>query len=387
MLLNVKLDSILYADTPDFIPSFGSITTRSNRSLTTKDLNENLEKLVSLGKTIEVLEDSQTTEVEYNAFFSIQSENATLEIDRAVSLGCIIHIFAKENANVKYTAETGVVRKSLNKNESIKLVWNGEFWINTSEVFLNYVYPVGSLYWTTENINPSTLFGGTWEPIKDKFILSAGSTYKNGNTGGSASVVLTENNIPSHYHTMAHTHTYTPSGTVDKHEHTMSHRHDFSYTSSGAHSHCLTVYTGETRGGFSYTYAVNNTYDVGSYGCVVGSYAEGDLSTGAFVYDINDAHSTTPKYDEGTGGYARYANWGAKRNNSYKRTILQEEFHGHAGTSEEASSTNTDPAQPTFNAKKGETAETSATSGETGSSIGHDNMPPYITEYCWERTA
>ena len=36
------------------------------------------------------------------------------------------------------------------------------------------------------NTNPSVLFGGTWEQIKDKFILASGSTYANGATGGAA---------------------------------------------------------------------------------------------------------------------------------------------------------------------------------------------------------
>lgn len=46
-------------------------------------------------------------------------------------------------------------------------------------------HPVGSLYWSMEATDPSKLFGGTWEQIKDKFILSCGDTYANGSTGGS----------------------------------------------------------------------------------------------------------------------------------------------------------------------------------------------------------
>lgn len=48
------------------------------------------------------------------------------------------------------------------------------------------IYPVGSIYMSVNNTNPGTLFGGTWEQIKDRFLLSAGSTYTAGNTGGSA---------------------------------------------------------------------------------------------------------------------------------------------------------------------------------------------------------
>ena len=48
-------------------------------------------------------------------------------------------------------------------------------------------YPIGSIYLSVNNINPETIFGGKWEQIKDRFLLTAGDTYKSGATGGSAS--------------------------------------------------------------------------------------------------------------------------------------------------------------------------------------------------------
>ena len=69
-------------------------------------------------------------------------------------------------------------------------------------------HPVGSLYWSSQNTNPGSLFGGTWTQIKDKFILAAGDTYSNGATGGAATFTLTTANLPSH------THSFTPRGTV-----------------------------------------------------------------------------------------------------------------------------------------------------------------------------
>lgn len=50
------------------------------------------------------------------------------------------------------------------------------------------IYPVGSVYMSVNNVNPSTIFGGTWEQIKDKFLLACGDTYNNGETGGSATI-------------------------------------------------------------------------------------------------------------------------------------------------------------------------------------------------------
>ena len=62
------------------------------------------------------------------------------------------------------------------------------------------IYPVGSIYMSVNSTNPSTLFGGTWEQIKDKFLLSCGDTYSNGSTGGEATHTLTVDEMPSHTH-------------------------------------------------------------------------------------------------------------------------------------------------------------------------------------------
>ena len=71
--------------------------------------------------------------------------------------------------------------------------------VNTSGVN----FPVGYIYLTTDNsTSPASLFGGTWERIKDRFLLGAGDTYSNGDTGGEATHTLTENEMPIHRHDM-----------------------------------------------------------------------------------------------------------------------------------------------------------------------------------------
>lgn len=66
----------------------------------------------------------------------------------------------------------------------------------------NKIYPVGSIYMSVNSTNPSTLFGGEWERIKDTFLLACGDTYDGGSTGGSADSV-----VVSHNHTqVGHTH-------------------------------------------------------------------------------------------------------------------------------------------------------------------------------------
>ncbi|MGN8763939.1 phage baseplate protein [Hornefia butyriciproducens] len=60
--------------------------------------------------------------------------------------------------------------------------------------------PVGSIYLSIDPTDPSTLFGGTWERIQDRFLLAAGSTYRAGGTGGEATHTLTAAELPSHTH-------------------------------------------------------------------------------------------------------------------------------------------------------------------------------------------
>lgn len=68
------------------------------------------------------------------------------------------------------------------------------------ENILSKVYPVGSIYMSLAPTNPADLFGGTWERLKDRFLLAAGDTYSAGATGGEATHTLTKDEMPSHNH-------------------------------------------------------------------------------------------------------------------------------------------------------------------------------------------
>ena len=66
-------------------------------------------------------------------------------------------------------------------------------------------YPIGSVYISFSSANPSTYFGGTWERIKGRFLLSADdSTYRTENTGGEANHTLTIDEMPSHNHAIGY---------------------------------------------------------------------------------------------------------------------------------------------------------------------------------------
>lgn len=86
------------------------------------------------------------------------------------------------------------------------------------------IYPVGSIYLSVANTNPATLFGGTWQRIRDVFLLASGSSYPLGSTGGEAQHTLTIEEMPSHRHETYRTMTgksadeiYIPSSSATAH--------------------------------------------------------------------------------------------------------------------------------------------------------------------------
>lgn len=69
-------------------------------------------------------------------------------------------------------------------------------------------YPIGSIYMNVDDVDPSTLFGGTWTKLENRFLLAKGSTYTTLEaTGGEATVTLKESEMPRHTHIQnAHSH-------------------------------------------------------------------------------------------------------------------------------------------------------------------------------------
>ncbi len=52
---------------------------------------------------------------------------------------------------------------------------------------IDLIYPIGAIYLSTSAISPEILFGGEWEPLKDRFLVGVGDTYASEETGGDAS--------------------------------------------------------------------------------------------------------------------------------------------------------------------------------------------------------
>jgi len=142
------------------------------------------------------------------------------------------------NANIPIyqygtTAPGNTAATSWAANSMVSLTYDGTAWrindvgandalINSvTASLINTIYPVGSLYMAVNSTSPASMFGGTWEQIKDKFILSAGDTYAAGTTGGAATHnhttaghTLTVTEIPSHSHAMRNAVLYREPGYV-----------------------------------------------------------------------------------------------------------------------------------------------------------------------------
>ena len=69
-------------------------------------------------------------------------------------------------------------------------------YIISARTLVDQIYPVGSIYVSTKETSPSSLFGGNWTKIKDKFLYATSATGDAGKNGGSSTT------------------SYTPAGTI-----------------------------------------------------------------------------------------------------------------------------------------------------------------------------
>ena len=76
----------------------------------------------------------------------------------------------------------------------------------TLEKLRNQMYPVGSLYFSTNSTSPATIYGGTWERYgKGRTLVSVNESdtdFTAGTTGGEKTHVLTVDEMPKHRHTV-----------------------------------------------------------------------------------------------------------------------------------------------------------------------------------------
>lgn len=81
--------------------------------------------------------------------------------------------------------------------DGLSYLWNKiKGWVNSHE------HPVGSVYITiSSSFNPANQWGGTWSKIAEgQCLIQAGNNYTLGSTGGEATHVLGNSEMPSHDH-------------------------------------------------------------------------------------------------------------------------------------------------------------------------------------------
>lgn len=146
------------------------------------------------------------------------------------------------------------------------------------KTLVDILYPVGSIYLTATGAHPASLFGGTWERIKDTFLLGAGDVYAAGDTGGAAEVTLLATQIPKHIHPV--------NGKTNNYSETPTYRLPYVETGTGDETVGLTSegYGTGTLAGYA---AMNSVYQAHKH--IISVWSDSNTVGGG-------AHNNMPPY-------------------------------------------------------------------------------------------
>lgn len=352
MIIDTSLDTLMLPALPTYQNEFG--TKRLNGGLTTAECADGVMIWGRRQRPFPVTETSETTKVEAHCTFEVTTAGIELTIADATFAGCEAKVINASDGTI--TVKGGV--SGLNGSSdaltipprAMLFLTFFEGWITSNSTYSgnNEVsdfekriflasHPPTTLYWTSDPRNPGDIYGGTWKQIKDRFILAAGDTYSNGETGGNANTTLAEENLPRH------SHSFTPNGRV-----TVTNNPIFKgteATSGGMSDRATGSFVAVTRwttstswGNSSITSHISGNVsrsEISHYGNTGGELASGTDSK----YTINVAHT---------------------HNFTAKGSISGGEY-SFTGTED--------------------------TTSATGSGTAFSNMPPYEGKYCWERVA
>lgn len=88
------------------------------------------------------------------------------------------------------------------KEKTVEFKWPIHY---MGKALLDLLHPVGSIFQSTDSTSPAKLFGGTWEQIKDVFLLAASDSHAASSTGGEETHVLTAAEMANHTHVYDYT--------------------------------------------------------------------------------------------------------------------------------------------------------------------------------------
>lgn len=179
---------------------------QNGKKLTTEDftsaLKTKLESLnnyddTSINNAFETLRNDFNTLINGDTSSSINSFNKIVKFLNGVDV-------SKSLNGIVTTIEQQIENTNKNIPTKTSQLANDSGYLNSAIAVLNIVYPVGSIYISIDPKNLFDIFGfGTWELIKDRFLLGAGDIYQAGSTGGEATHTLTISEMPSHTHSSA----------------------------------------------------------------------------------------------------------------------------------------------------------------------------------------
>ena len=220
--------------------------------------------------------------------------------------------------------------------------------INALEIFKK-VYPIGSIYLSVNDVNPSSYFGGTWVAWgSGRVPIGVDTSDTNFNevekTGGEKSHTISTNEMPKHTHSW--------SGTTN---------------STGAHTHSISITT-SNNGSHTHTYS-------GTTGGRVTAPGNKNTEFGNGV-----------KWVGGTSAAIAYANKASEYAQNSWRDIANEHGHKYSGTTS-SSGGHTHSVSGNTGSNGAHTHTISGTTGSTGSGTAMNILQPYITCYMWKRTA
>lgn len=233
--------------------------------------------------------------------------------------------------------------------------------LEEGSIFL-LAHPVGAVYLSVSNVNPSVLFGGVWVALgAGRVLVGVDASNPNLNAaekmGGSTYHTHTSpqhsHGINAHSHTMAHTHT------INSHTHTMAHTH-----TGPSHTH--------TTGDCALTLSQIPPH---RHNVELGYEAESNYDNLFKVGFGRAGFRTLATSSQGEGTAHNHGDTGASGTGSTSGSSAVNTGGSGALTSNASSAASTGGAALTTNANA---------AANTGSA---SSFPPYITCYMWKRTA